>query len=83
MIFAYMIQYLVLYTACIVIVYVTYYTGASLNVDPDKVDLLTDDDLQILAMGSKIEYFSFFIYTGCICASISTLHGYESVFTTC
>ncbi|KAK6066309.1 hypothetical protein SCUP234_11103 [Seiridium cupressi] len=42
------ILYLLLYTACIVIVYVTYYTGASLNVDPTKVHLLTDNDIRIL-----------------------------------
>ncbi|KAH9895358.1 hypothetical protein F4778DRAFT_746435 [Xylariomycetidae sp. FL2044] len=58
--------YLILYTACIVIVYITYYTGGAVNVTPEIVDLLTDEDVKILRMGSWIEWISFFIYSGCI-----------------
>ncbi|KAI1841658.1 hypothetical protein JX266_012123 [Neoarthrinium moseri] len=72
--------YLILYTACIIIVYVTYYTGASLNVDPAKVDLLTDNDIRMLVKGSQIEYASFFIYTGCIWTlKFSVLYFYNRI----
>ncbi|KAF7536018.1 hypothetical protein G7054_g4868 [Neopestalotiopsis clavispora] len=72
--------YLALYTACIIIVYVTYYTGASLNVDPDKVHLLTADDIRILRKGSQIEYASFFIYSGCIWTlKFSVLYFYNRI----
>lgn len=62
-------QYLALYTACLVIVVFTYHSGSVLEVNEDNVNLLTEEDIEILAMGSRIEYLSFFIYSGCICAS--------------
>ncbi|KAI0176845.1 hypothetical protein BJ166DRAFT_9357 [Pestalotiopsis sp. NC0098] len=72
--------YLFLYTTCIIIVYVTYYTGASLNVDPDKVDQLTPDDIRILRKGTQIEYASFFIYSGCIWTlKFSVLYFYNRI----
>ncbi|KAH6652430.1 hypothetical protein BKA67DRAFT_573979 [Truncatella angustata] len=74
------ILYIALYTTCIIIVYVTYYTGASLNIDPSKVDLLTDNDIRILVMGSRIEYASFFIYVGCIWTlKFSVLYFYNRI----
>ncbi|KAI0470990.1 hypothetical protein GGR56DRAFT_124589 [Xylariaceae sp. FL0804] len=60
------ILYLALYTACIAIVYITYHTGANVDVRPDLVDKLTDEDIEILEYGSKLEWISFFIYSGCI-----------------
>ncbi|KAK9800066.1 hypothetical protein SCARD494_01859 [Seiridium cardinale] len=56
------ILYLLLYTTCIVIVYVTYYTGASLNVDPAKVHLLTDNDIRILVMGRTLKFSVLYFY---------------------
>ncbi|KAI1339081.1 hypothetical protein F5Y15DRAFT_93416 [Xylariaceae sp. FL0016] len=60
------VVYLALYSACIAIVYVTYHTGAVVDVPPDAVDQLTDDDIEILTLGTKLEWVSFFIYSGCI-----------------
>lgn len=62
-------QYLALYTACLVIVVFTYHSGSLLEVNEGNVNLLTEEDIKILAAGSRVEYLSFFIYTGCICAS--------------
>ncbi|PSR97211.1 hypothetical protein BD289DRAFT_111973 [Coniella lustricola] len=49
-----------------VIVEITYYTGATMNVSPDVVELLSERDVQILQFGTKWEYLSFFTYSGLI-----------------
>lgn len=62
-----------LYTMCLVIVVFTYHSGSVLEVNEGNIDLLTEEDIKILATGSLIEYTSFFIYSGCICASTCSL----------
>jgi hypothetical protein len=74
------ILYLALYTACLVIVVFTYHSGSLLEVNEGNVNLLTEEDIEILALGSRIEYFSFFIYSGCIWSlKFSVLFFYNSL----
>lgn len=61
------VQALVLWSIDGVIVEITYYTGATINVSPDVVYLLSDKDVEIVQRGTKWEYASFFTYSGLIC----------------
>lgn len=49
------------------IVQVTYYTGANIDITADAVASLSDHDVQILELGSKLEFLSWYSYPGCIC----------------
>lgn len=46
---------------------VLYYTGANVNVIPDQVDSLSDRDIEILELGSKVEFMTWFTYPTYIC----------------
>ncbi|ORY61753.1 uncharacterized protein BCR38DRAFT_495595 [Pseudomassariella vexata] len=53
----------VLYTVNVVIVQITYYTGGNIDVDPNGVSL-SQEDIRILTLGSKMEFASWYSYPG-------------------
>ncbi|OLN86443.1 hypothetical protein CCHL11_06373 [Colletotrichum chlorophyti] len=60
------LPYLVLYTINVYVVQVTYYTGANIDITADIVPKLSDHDVEILELGSKLEFISWYTYPGCI-----------------
>lgn len=44
--------------------YFAYYTGGNIDVTPDEVDSLSDADVRILEMGSKMEFVTWYTYPG-------------------
>jgi hypothetical protein len=61
------ILYLAFYTANIVIVQVTYYSGGNIDVTADQVKTLPQSDIDCLRYGSILEFASWYTYTGTIC----------------
>ncbi|KAJ5018583.1 Acyl-CoA dehydrogenase family member 11 [Colletotrichum sp. SAR 10_99] len=59
-------QYLALYSLNVYIVQVTYHTGGNIDVTADAVKSLSEDDVRILELGSKLEFISWYSYPGCI-----------------
>ncbi|KAH6690273.1 hypothetical protein F5X68DRAFT_68579 [Plectosphaerella plurivora] len=57
---------LAFYTANAVIVQVTYYTGANIDVTPEETLAITDTDEAILEYGSKLEFASWYTYPAVI-----------------
>ncbi|KAF6817946.1 hypothetical protein CSOJ01_02083 [Colletotrichum sojae] len=60
------LPYLLLYSLNAYIVQVTYYTGANIDITADVVNSLSDHDIRILELGSKLEFLSWYSYPGCI-----------------
>ncbi|KAK2054081.1 hypothetical protein LY76DRAFT_465759, partial [Colletotrichum caudatum] len=58
--------YLALYTVNVYVVQVTYYTGGNIDITADVVPNLSDHDVQVLELGSKLEFLSWYTYPGCI-----------------
>ncbi|GJC98719.1 kinesin-like protein [Colletotrichum higginsianum] len=45
---------------------ITYYTGGNIDITADMVPKLSDHDVEILELGSKLEFLSWYSYPGCI-----------------
>ncbi|KAL0942842.1 uncharacterized protein CTRU02_200728 [Colletotrichum truncatum] len=60
------LPYLILYTLNVYIVQITYHTGANIDITPEMVPKLSDHDVEILELGSKLEFMSWYSYPGCI-----------------
>ncbi|KAK1561743.1 uncharacterized protein LY79DRAFT_173697 [Colletotrichum navitas] len=58
--------YLALYTINLYVVQVTYYTGANIDIPAAAVPSLSDHDVAVLELGSKLEFLSWYTYPGCI-----------------
>lgn len=52
---------------------ILYFTGANVNVTPAQVDSLSDSDVHILELGSKVEFMTWFTYPTYICRWPGTL----------
>ncbi|KAJ0160861.1 hypothetical protein CTA2_7171 [Colletotrichum tanaceti] len=59
-------QYLVLYSINMYVVQITYHTGGNIDITADMVPNLSDRDVEILQLGSKLEFLSWYSYPGCI-----------------
>ncbi|KAK2037870.1 hypothetical protein LZ31DRAFT_588694 [Colletotrichum somersetense] len=55
---------ILLYTVDSTMGYFAYYAGGNINVKPQQVDLLSDEDVRILEMGSKMEFVTWYTYPG-------------------
>ncbi|KAI6357917.1 hypothetical protein MCOR25_007527 [Pyricularia grisea] len=51
-----------LYTVDTTMGYLAYYAGGNISVKADQVDSLSDDDVRILEMGSKMEFATWYTY---------------------
>ncbi|WQF88339.1 hypothetical protein CDEST_13353 [Colletotrichum destructivum] len=60
------LPYLVLYSINMYVVQITYYTGGNIDITADMVPKLSDHDVEILELGSKLEFLSWYSYPGCI-----------------
>lgn len=58
------LQYLVLYSINVYVVQICYYTGANIDITPDAVPSLSDHDVAVLQLGSKLEFMSWYTYPG-------------------
>ncbi|KAK2005226.1 hypothetical protein LZ32DRAFT_259805 [Colletotrichum eremochloae] len=55
---------ILLYTVDSTMGYFAYYAGGNINVKPQQVDSLSDEDVRILEMGSKMEFVTWYTYPG-------------------
>ncbi|WQF84155.1 hypothetical protein CDEST_09169 [Colletotrichum destructivum] len=53
---------ILLYTVDSTMGYFAYYAGGNINVKPQQVDSLSDEDVRILEMGSKMEFVTWYTY---------------------
>ncbi|TQN67090.1 hypothetical protein CSHISOI_08331 [Colletotrichum shisoi] len=60
------LPYLVLYSINMYVVQVTYHTGGNIDITADVVPKLSDHDVELLELGSKLEFLSWYSYPGCI-----------------
>ncbi|KAH7322568.1 hypothetical protein B0I35DRAFT_426045 [Stachybotrys elegans] len=60
------IPFLILYTINLWVVQVTYRTGGNINVTPEMVPSLSDQEVATLEYGSKLEFMSWYTYPGSI-----------------
>ncbi|KAF9880731.1 hypothetical protein CkaCkLH20_01773 [Colletotrichum karsti] len=58
--------YLALYSLNVYIVQITYHTGGNIDITGDIVPSLSNEDVEILELGSKLEFISWYSYPGCI-----------------
>lgn len=49
--------------------HIAYSTGSNIDVRPEQVDSLSDEDVSVLELGSKIEFVTWYSYPAFICAS--------------
>ncbi|KAK1479923.1 hypothetical protein CCUS01_00477 [Colletotrichum cuscutae] len=55
-----------LYLINVYVVQTCYYTGANIDIVSDAVPSLSDHDVAVLQLGSKLEFMSWYTYPGCI-----------------
>ncbi|KZL68578.1 cation diffusion facilitator 1 protein, partial [Colletotrichum incanum] len=60
------LPYLALYSINVYVVQITYYTGGNIDITADVVPRLSEHDVEVLELGSKLEFISWYSYPGCI-----------------
>lgn len=69
-----------LFTLGDIMCHLSYFTGGNIDVTSDQVDSLSDEDVAILTLGSKLEFVTWYSYPSFICMYCSFSH--QSAATT-